>query len=224
MTQILLAGDSWGIGVYQTVDGVYTATGQGIQTILEARGYEVTNVSVAGDSNNNIVKRINTAADHILFLQTDPFRDYCVHVDGFKKLKPVFFKHLLTFDSIKQCLDIYYNSLYAKLNAHNRPIICLGGWSKLHPSIDNYTNLIPAVPSVSELLIPSVADVYLSDFEWFPQLNDRTEVMRKFGSELKEIMLASSNKFDVINQQWNDVHPNLIGYELLVEKIQKYLL
>jgi hypothetical protein len=207
------------------VNGVYTATGQGIQTILESQGYTVTNISVAGDANNNIAQRIKgNTADHILFLQTDPFREHCQHKDGFKKLRPVFFKHLLTFDSIDHCLDVYYNNLYTTLNRLNKPIICLGGWSKLHPSIYNYSNLIPAVPSITELLIPTATDVYLSDFEWFAQLNDNVEVMLKFGTEIKQIMLESSTKFDLINQQWNDVHPNLQGYMLLVEKIRKYLL
>ena len=61
-------------------------------------------------------------------------------------------------------------------------------------------------------------DVYLSDFEWFPQLNDNRDFMAKHGDELKRIALASSKKFDLICRNWKDVHPNLAGYEILVKK------
>lgn len=222
--KILLAGDSWGIGTYGLINDVYTVTGTGIQGILESQGYTVLNVSLAGDSNKNIVGRIHTDTNHIVFLQTDAFRDNSYYRNDLKFLNPTFLKYLCYFDSVDSYFEYYYNSLYKRLNAIGKKIICVGGWSKLHPSIYNYPNLIPAISSVTELILPQAKDVYLSDFEWFSQLNDHKDVMSKFATEVKQLTIESTAKFDLINQEWNDVHPTQAGYELLVKNIQKYLL
>ena len=222
--KILLAGDSWGVGTYGTVNGQYQQTGSGIQGILESKGYKVINVSKSGDSNNNIVDRIQTDVDHIIFIQTDIFRDHCNFQGDLKILQESFLDQLLEYNSINDYIEHYFNCLYSRLNNFSTPILCVGGWSKLHPCLVNYDKLIPVIPSATEFLLPQAKDVYLSDFEWFLQLNDHTKIMNKFDSEIKRLALESTAKFDLINQIWGDVHPTQVGYELLVEKIQKYLL
>ena len=98
MSNILLAGDSWGIGVFAGVGENYGPTGQGIQSILEAQGHSVINISRAGASNGLMLDRLNgdwhdtgrclfgvdpnlkinidfDNIDYIVFLQTDIFRE-----------------------------------------------------------------------------------------------------------------------------------------------------
>jgi hypothetical protein len=98
MSNILIAGDSWGIGIFAGEGENYGPTGQGIQTMLEAEGHTVTNISKAGGSNGLMLDRLNNRwedtgrclfgvdpnskididysnIDYIVFLQTDIFRE-----------------------------------------------------------------------------------------------------------------------------------------------------
>ena len=64
MSNILLAGDSWGIGVFTGVGENYGPTGQGIQSILETQGHSVIIISKAGISNENIINNIFIMNDY----------------------------------------------------------------------------------------------------------------------------------------------------------------
>jgi hypothetical protein len=223
MTKILLAGDSWGIGVYSGTGDNYAPIGQGIQSILERQQYQVTNISVPGCSNFNTASRIlqnAKLADQIIFLQTDVFREHSQYVNQLKILNKNLIKNLLNYKTLDSYFNDYFNKLYSKLNSIGQQILCIGGWSQLHPCITNYPNLVDAIPSATKLLIPEcITDCYLSDFEWFPQLNDDQYLMQKFGDEIKKIALDSSAKFDLCCQHWGDIHPNLIGYQKIVDEI-----
>lgn len=102
--KILLAGDSWGIGVFEGSGNDYTATGEGIHSILERYGHSVVNISKAGGSNWLMLDRMNGRwlntgnslyghsinqeyidinwhdIDIIVFLQTDIFRERYLYV------------------------------------------------------------------------------------------------------------------------------------------------
>lgn len=104
MSTILLAGDSWGIGVFEGVDDSYGPIGQGIDTILESQGHQVINISKAGGSNWLMIDRMENQwgdtgrclfghshsneikdipwsdIDYIVFLQTDIFRERYLYV------------------------------------------------------------------------------------------------------------------------------------------------
>ena len=228
--KVLLAGDSWGIGVYQKNADGYQPTGQGIHTFIQCQ-----NISEPGISNTKIINNIRHAekSNATIFLQTDIFRENSYHgVKGndtnWRWLHESFIQQLLKYSSIEQYISDYFQTIYALLDelakSRQQKILCIGGWSDLHPSIINYTNLIPLVYSSTQLLIPSsLIGVYISDFEYFLQL-DNTAVKEKFNVELKEIALASSKKFELSCQHWGDVHPNLAGYEVLAKKINNYLL
>ena len=92
----------------------------------------------------------------------------------------------------------------------------------LHPSINNYVRLIPAVASATSLILnKSITDCYVSDFEYFIQFDKHKPFMDKFGQEFKQLTLESSEKFDLICREWNDVHPTYHGYQLLAEHLVK---
>jgi hypothetical protein len=253
--KILLAGDSWGIGVFETRNGTYGPIGQGIQTILEGLGHTVTNISRAGGSNWLMVERLNgqwnksdrclfgvdprdkksfnlVDIDCVIFIQTDIFRER--HYYGkqyehsqdtkYKILEQEFVDSLLQYSSLQEFTNQYFTELYTALDNLHKPILCIGGWAKLHPTIRQFDNLIPVLYSATQLLIPKLEqDTYLSDPEWFLQLDQNTKIMDKFGSELKPLAIANSEKLDLIYQAWNEVHPNLFGYQTIVDRILPYL-
>lgn len=230
MTNILLAGDSWGIGVYQKLDGEYKPTGQGFHTFLDCQ-----NISKPGISNTEIINNIRQAgySDVTIFLQTDILREYSYHgpkgsEPNWRWLRDEFIQKLLTYTRLEQYINEYFASMYAQLDSvakqRNQKILCIGGWSDLHPSINEYNSLVPLVHSSTQTLIPtSPSGIYISDFEYFIQF-DETQIKQHFSTELKQITLASAEKFKLSCQYWNDVHPDLQGYEILAKKIRNYLL
>ena len=228
MKTILLAGDSWGVGVYANVNSIYAPTGEGMQSLLVQSGYNVINISQAGDNNTAIVQRIKTnidRADFIVFLQTDIFREHSFHIQkdgtGWRMLEESFIDQLITYPSLSAYYEQYFSTLYSQLNSLNKRIYCIGGWSALHPSILKFENLINLIPSATELIIPNTNDVYVSDFEYFIQLNNNKDFIDKFDIEFKQLMLDSSKKFEVCCKYWNDVHPNIQGYQQLVNILIK---
>ena len=229
---MLLVGDSWGQGVFGK--DPYEPIGQGIHTLLD--GYDIINVSASGASNPEILKQIRdniNDVDAVLFLQTDAFRENSHWAErngsSWKVLNDEFLDSLLNYSSLRNYLYFYFVHLYQQLNVlakdNSKQIYCIGGWADLHPIINDYEYLIPIIPSATQSLIPEVTEnVYLSDFEWFPQLDNSRLIKEKFGSELKQITLDSSKKFDLSCAHWNDVHPDLPAYQSLVKIIQNYLL
>lgn len=248
-----MAGDSWGIGVYKLKDNEWTSTGQGIQSLLESYGHTVVNISKGGGSNWLMIDRLNdrwdnfsrclygvapnerkeirwNQIDHVVYLQTDIFRENFLYVEenGWQKqLDANFITKLLEYNTLQQFIDEYFINFYTELNSigktHNKKILCLGCWSKLHPSINSYSNLVNVVPSAVKLLLPQLdEDVYLSDPEWYDQLSRNSKFMEKFSREFKPLTILANNKLQLLYDNWHEVHPSLDGYSVLTDQIIKH--
>jgi hypothetical protein len=258
MAKILLAGDSWGIGVFSQTQGNYGPTGEGIHTVLQSLGHDVVNISKAGGANWLMMDRLNhnwnndtrcffgvdpedrkdfniDKIDYVVFLQTDIFREQYwyikEHPDSVvvqkKWLSQDFVDSLLNFNSIQDFIDQYFESFYTELNnfAHknNKKILCVGGWNKLHPSISHYNNLVPVITSACQFLVPDLKeDVFLSDPEWFVQLDDNPKIVEKFNTELKTLALQTVDKYNKLIVEWNDCHPKLGGYQKIALEIASF--
>ena len=259
MKHILIAGDSWGIGVFSGQGDSYGPTGQGIQSILESQGYKITNISKGGGANYLMVDRLNgrwdntgrclfgiepnlkididfNTIDYIVFLQTDIFRErhyygkqHPTDTDNrWKILEQRFIDDLTNYDSINEIITDYFDNFYKDLNAigvrRNKKILMIGGWSQLHPSIANYSNLVAVVPSATKLLIPELEeDCYLSDPEWYSQLDKDDKFMLKFNLEFKKMALANARKLDLIYNNWHEVHPDIHGYQKIADRLLPFL-
>lgn len=259
MKHILIAGDSWGIGVFSRQGNNYGPTGEGIQSLLENQNYKVTNISKGGASNYLMIDRLNglwgntgrclfgfeshtstsidfDTIDHIIFLQTDIFRErhyygkqYPTDTDTrWKILEQAFIDSLLNYASIDEIIINYFQKFYADLNdigiKHNKKILMIGGWSQLHPSIINYSNLVPIIYSATKILIPELEeDCYLSDPEWYLQLDKDNHFMLKFNLEFKKLALINARKLDLIYKNWHEVHPDLQGYQKIVDQLLPFL-
>lgn len=256
MKNILIAGDSWGCGVFDPWhESGYFYTGKGLHTILTDWGYNVKNISKGGCSNWTIIDRLEgrfndgytvhttdfkdtfdyNSIDHVVFLQTDIFREQYYYGGQYpgdtdfkwKLLEKNFVNSLSEYSTIDDFITEYFKHLYTKLDSigklHNQKIICIGGWSQLHPSINNYTNLIPLIPSATKLLLPElIQDGYLSDPEWFVQLDREPQIMNKFGTELKLLAIANADKLKLLYDTWQDVHPAIDGYEKIAKVLTNY--
>lgn len=253
--KILLAGDSWGVGVFSGTGDNYGPTGQGVQTILENLGHTVINISKGGGSNWLMMDRLDghwedtgrclfgatgpeivvdlKTIDYIVFFQTDIFRERHYYGKQFptdqhtrwKILEQAFVDGLQQYTTLDDAINDYFLKLYTKLNSYNKTVLCIGGWSQLHPSIAKYHNLIPVVPSATKLLIPELEeDCHLSDPEWYIQLANDKKFISKFGNEFKTMTVTNAKKLELIYKHWNEVHPPMAGYEVLAKKIQEYLL
>ena len=253
--KILIAGDSWGIGVFSYIGDTYGPTGQGIHTVLENWGHEIVNISCAGGSNGLMLDRLEgqwdrsdrcifgvntpnkvifnlTEIDIIVFFQTDIFRERSYYDKQFidsdrfdwKVLEKTFVEKLLNFASLEEFSNLYFQSLYTKLNSFGKKILCIGGWAKLHPSIALYSNLIPVIESATQHLIADCKqDSYITDREYFLQLSQHSEIMKKFGNEIKNMTIQNAEKLDLIIKNWQDVHPKFEGYTKIAECLKPYL-
>jgi len=257
MANILLAGDSWGIGVFADQGQGYGPTGQGIASILTSQGHTVYNISKAGGSNWLMIDRLegnwnNTKRclfgvdprdriefdlakmDHIIFLQTDIFRERHYydkqHPDDvdhrYKILEQKFVDSLLDCESLEAYINSYFARFYTRLDRfigyYHKKVLMLGCWSQLHPSIVNYPNLVNVATSATKLLIPELErDVYMSDAEWYTQLADNPRFMQKFGKEFKPMTIDAENKLMLICKYWKEVHPDLQGYQRLTDVLVK---
>jgi hypothetical protein len=259
VSTILLAGDSWGIGVFEGSGDNYGPIGKGPASILQDLGHTVINISKAGGSNWLMIDRMEDkwydtknclwghsatdeykhinweSIDYIVFLQTDIFREHYRYVKKtpdaeftqWKELDHIFVDSLMQHSSLSNMIDDYFYKFYTKLNEiaqqHNKQVLMLGCWSQLHPSINQYSNLISVVHSATKLLIPELTeDVYLSDPEWYSQLADTPEFMHKFSTEFKLMSIIDANKLALIYSNWKEVHPTITGYAKLVDQILPY--
>jgi hypothetical protein len=259
MQSILIAGDSWGVGVFSGQGDSYRATGEGIHSILTEMGHEVINISKMGIANALMLDRLEgkwhdtgsclfgadvrdkvkfdlESIDHIVFLQTDIFRERYYYAKKYpedpetrwKTLEQEFIIALRQYTSLNEIIDNYFDKFYTRLNSfavkHNKKILMIGGWSQLHPSISRYSNLVAVVPSATKLLIPELKrDVYMSDPEWYSLLANDKEFMSNVGTAFKQLTIDAEDKLKLIYKHWNEVHPNLQGYRRLVDEILPYL-
>ena len=253
MSTILIAGDSWGIGVFSGTGDNYGPVGIGIHSILQNYGHTVINISKGGGSNWLMMDRLdqkwyNTGScilgatdpqikfdlltvDYIIFLQTDIFRERHYYVKQFptdketrwKMLEQEFVDSIQSYMTLDAYIDHYFTKLYNKLNSYGKPVLCVGGWCQLHPKINQYNNLIAAVSSATKLLIPELnCDTYLSDPEWYIQLANDSKFMEKFGNQFKPMSIQNADKLSLIYQHWNEVHPDIYGYQKIVDQLLPY--
>lgn len=253
--KILIAGDSWGVGVFSTINDTYQPTGLGLHTVLTNWGHEVINISCAGGSNGLTIDRleghweksdrclfgVNSAIkvtfdlddiDIIVLFQTDILRERSYYGKQFesdlytnwKVLEQSFVDQLLNFSSLGEFSDLYFEKLYTQLNSFGKKILCIGGWSKLHPSISSYSNLIPVIESSTQYLIPTFnKDCFVSDKEFLIQLSQNSDIMKKFGNEIKEMTIHNAEKIELVTTHWQDVHPTFDGYKKIAECIKPHL-
>ena len=219
MKTILIGGDSWGCGEWNWLTKrKYGVSHPGLEQYLVNDGFSVVNCSQGNSTNKESIERVAHQLnlgdyDHTVWFQSDPLRD----------LRP-YANFNSQFNSYQQLLEYsnkLLNSHYKMLNQLDNKVICIGGCSKLDSDIGNYENLIPAVDSMIELLLPnfSAPTVWCSD--WIHAVDtsinetllDRLLVDKKTQDQIGDESIFKPDGF----------HPNRDGHRILYEVVKEHL-
>ena len=199
MANILIAGDSWGIGVFSGQGSKYGPTGQGIQTILESQGHNVINISKGGAANYLMVDRLNdhwgntgrclfgadpslkvdidfSSIDYIIFLQTDIFRERHYYGKQYPTDEHTQWK-ILEQSFVDSLLD--YNSIDDIINSYFQKFYTelndIGiKYDKKILVIGGWSQLHPSITKYSNLVpvIPSATKLLISELDEDCYLSD----------------------------------------------------
>jgi len=236
MSNILISGDSWSLGEIQMtkyskkLDLWYDprVMHRGINQYFTDDHHTITNVGIGGGNNartiESLKKAINDDCDFIFFIQTDPFRELIPEIGvGYEsnKIKDFYSSTPSKFLAKQQeLLDIAYN----KLNSLNKKIYCLGGTSKIDlPLISNYSNLIPLIPAITELLCPDYQHPELWVSAW------RNQIANIQNKDLVELIMENFNRQKMLKDNyphlfWPDGHhPNRHGHRIIYDYICREL-
>ena len=168
MAQIYIGGDSWGCGEIsgKISPGVTRLAHRGIEQLFKDSGHNVNNSSQVGVSNSMSVAALAQSLyagplpDYVFWFQTDPLRDLVPYEENFKN----------KYSTYQQLIDksrLQITDTYRTLNELGVTVYCLGGCSKLYVDImSQYSNLVPLVPSVTQLVIPDYPHPELWQSGW----------------------------------------------------------
>jgi hypothetical protein len=220
---ILIAGDSWGMGEWGGNLPTYDVSHLGLERYFRTKKYAVLNVSKGGASNQESIRRLTFSQsykkyDYIFWFQTSPLRNLRPYLTFKKDFRS--YKDLL--DKSNELLDKDYKNL----NNLEQPIHCIGGCSKLNlESIAKYQNLIPLIPSITELILKDYKhpDIWLE--EWNPLIG------RQFDKNSIDLLYNDQNSINQLKELeeyrkyfWPDgEHPNRQGHKFLFKYICRTL-
>ncbi len=221
--RILLAGDSWGLGVWGLVNNEYKLVHPGIDHYMRLDGHDVVNISQAGTNNMMMYRKLvhtlkyDSAFDKIFYIQTDIVRDIPNNFAEFENKWFNNYEHLISL--INEKLD----ELYHSLNSLGKPIYMLAGCSTVNQSLlSKYKNLICTIPSILKFLHPECQNPeFWTDPKWINKLDDKWDLdtLDKIIEQEKltrKIGTYSHFKAD-------SVHPDLSGYAKVYLSLKEIL-
>lgn len=193
----------------------------GLAQYLTEYGHRVINVSRGSESNNYAIEKIRaqdlSQFDLIIWFQTDPFRD----------LRPYNRKFSVDYTTYQSLIDRQNQLLtktYMEMDSFDKKILCLGGLSKLDLKlIQPFKNLIPAIPSITELLLPNFQHQEIAFSDWHKLID------RQFSLDDLDKLLYNKRIQDSLMDHkelfWPDgLHPNRWAHKKIFEYlINKWL-
>jgi len=213
--KIFIFGDSWGKGEW--CDITHKILHKGIEDYFVGDGYQVKNFSIPGSSLNNSIQIIGDNvnqiddSDIILFIQTDPFRNFQSDNNKFTEIK--------TYTSLINLQNEIIETTYQKLNYLNKKIYCLGGCTKLNLEIiKKYKNLNPLTESIIEFLVPELKQptFWMGDWNYIFAKNLNVDELELFLNDV----VNPNTLFNHKNLFYPDgSHPNRIGHKIIYDKI-----
>lgn len=221
MKKICIFGDSWACGEWgwDSETNEYKVLHCGLQAFL-SKNHDVTNLGQGGISNAIAIEKLKDALqqntfDYIFWFKTDPLRD----------LRPYnrFYQTKLSFSDIEYWSTDQSLDAYRTLDNLRIPIICIGGAGKLClDKMKNFSNLVPYIPSLIEMLYPHYkhSTIWFSDWIRYVGKQFDLESIEKF-SKLK------NNQDNLQFKPYRELfypdgkHPNRHAHEILYKKICK---
>ena len=214
--KVVITGDSWSQGEWQTNNETYGICHTGINQYLVDAGYEVTNVGRGGNHDLQSLEALRnidlTKFDHCVFFFSDV-------------LRLITAKDIAIY-SPNDLLEIYTNEIISKLVSLKENTNCkltvIGGCGKCIPTIEHTIDYL--IPSLLEFLINEDDVPYaIGGANWSRILVEQgtalsTEQKQQWCNILdrafqKEIILQKNNKFF-----WPDgMHANRHAHKLLTD-------
>lgn len=192
----------------------------GLAQYLTEYGHNVVNISKGARSNSHAIEQIRAQDlgkfDLIIWFQTDPFRDLCPY--------ETFTVDYTTYESLIDKQNQLLLETYNQFNSFNKKILCLGGLSKLNLKlIQPFKNLVAAIPSIPELLLPDYQHAEIAFSDWYTlidrqfSLDDLDKLL--YNKQLQDSLIDHKDLF------WPDgFHPNKWAHKKIFEYlINKWL-
>jgi hypothetical protein len=248
MPKIFITGCSWGCGEWKFI-GEYLMSDEilhrGLEQYFNDSGYQVVNVSQSGSGNRLSVDRLETAladqfvtGDIILFIQSDPIRDF--RPDNSYTLPPVtkvLTDRLFIAGSLQKLHEELFNEQYKRLDvlaSKYNTIHLIGGLFNIHDTAGQYKNLNLLVKSWVHLLIghmPEYAHTSSSNFgisncTWNVNSIKLHEYDLPLAGNLIEEISDFFKNYDVLREDIfhpDGLHPNRQGHKILFDYIIKEL-
>ena len=235
-TKYIIAGDSWGLGEWDTVDGKHQVVHSGLAAYMTELGHSVTNLSCGGISNLDIVGRIDgwlsrfpdSVPDKILVFQTEHTRDH-KHRD----LTIGAFDVEQFSDVASQWISRFYTRLSELSVQYKCPVYIIGGASDSMWFDDmsaHYPGCQVVCQSVTSLLINGDHTVSQPVFSWYTnQSYDFLSHARQQSFDVADIVAAITLGFDrerALAERPDlfypdGVHPNRKGHKILFDFLRE---
>lgn len=231
--KILIAGDSWGAGVWRRYSekAIHTVKIHGgLQVFLTEYGHDVTNLSVSGASNFETLKVLEKIDlkkyDYIFVFYTNPLRDLRDKTKLSKYINVP--KRSLSQQSLEKIFDGLSIDFFNDLCLLNKPMHFFGGHNKIdikHVKCDNIKILIT---SLREWFYPNYTqDLYNGIYQdrWFRQPSCE-HILEKLDLPLLDAIINYEDKTNqMISTQKeffypDDYHLNAAGHKRLADFLQ----
>lgn len=236
--KILIAGDSWGAGVWVNTDQPYLHKKRihnGSEFFLKEYGHDVNNISTPGGSNNQTLSLLETINlgkyELIILFYTNPLRDLYQPNKLLKHLN--FADRTVSQHLLESIHDELSKDFLNNLNLLNNKIYLLGGHSKVNFKNITYTNLKVLIPSIREWFYPNYVQEHYSgiyqDGGWFKHSTHKN-LADKLDLELLDAISNYKFKTDemIRNQKKyfypDDYHLNIEGHKKLSDHIQDQII
>lgn len=222
---IIIAGDSWGLGEWGQVYGKYKPVHAGTAHFLASwfPDHNIKNTARAGSSNQAAIARLakEPSCNICVFFQTDAMRDLQPYQGNATFLKLSCYQDV--YDINRRLLD----NTYQKLQDLGYEILLIGGCAKLHVDlIARYQNLVPLIPSVAEMLIPGHEQTlfpygdYLDHIKLIFKDRSKLDDLIKIGQVFKnEHKVAACKEYFYPDMH----HCNRQGHEKIAAVIDDYI-
>lgn len=215
---IAIVGDSWARGEWGFDEkNKYTLLHPGLSFYLKEKNHNVINRGMGGGSNRSAFRFLTNLLaennfDLIFWFKTDPLRDIADNNFIHYNMKYDEFKSKI----IEQTVECYnnFNSLGVKIHA-------IGGAQKLDKTlIEDYPNLIPYIPCLTEWVEPDYIHPEIWSSDWLIDAIDSKRLNHEIVDNLFEEKIKQDKLMGYKKYFWPDGrHLNRVGHQLLFDKI-----
>ena len=221
--KIGIFGDSWGCGEWNEHLHIFLKNKKythknlhkGLEQYLSNSGYRVKNYSIPAGSNLESVEKIKKHYknfDTIIWIVTEPSRDFMLYNNFLKKKKRIF-KKIKKTCFLNQCKEITFKHFRNISKLCKNKIIVVGGLHRINLQKTTFQNSLNWLDLLCGKKLPTY---YINDYHPGMVKNKFEQIKVK---NIYNFILDHGKK--LFNP--DGVHPNRIGHYILYKKIENIL-